>query len=345
VRSALTHTARKILPNDTAFQTGAGLVDPLEAFQYLSGTASLDAFGSALAYASVPSSQNPLAGPYYKAPPVVLAPPPWAAWVQGVGDWERRGILNPNDFARTQSTYGVQSGFDHIWQEVVAPGDYFVAGLFGSFMSSRAAFTTLPFGVRLEGPGVGAYAMWIDGAFSTDVTARADFFDLAEEFAAIAPSASLRVTAPGVAENIQYKFWLGGPTFFEPTMGYMFTRALFDGSGAALGFQDATTLRVQAGARLGSMLNLGGIVMVPTVTGLVYEDAIQQGTALSTSPALPTGAVLPLIPTDQGLVRGEVIPQLDFYFGNGFAAFLQGGVRFGREMAGETAKLGLMKVW
>jgi hypothetical protein len=85
--------------------------------------------------------------------------------------------------------------------------------------------------------------------------------------------------------------------------------------------------------------------VVPTLTGLVYENAIQHGTAVLTSPTLPAGVVLPLIPTDRGLVRGEVIPQLNFYFSNGLAAFLQGGVRFGRDMVGGTAKVGLMKTW
>jgi len=37
--------------------------------------------------------------------------------------------------------------------------------------------------------------------------------------------------------------------------------------------------------------------------------------------------------------------ELIFYFGNGFSAFLQGGVRFGREMVGGTAKAGLMREW
>jgi hypothetical protein len=351
IRAALTRTAKKILPNDKDLQTGAGLIDPAEAFAYLARSADLGEFDSALAYAPVPPSRNPLAGrydkaaPYYKAAPVVLGPPPWAAWVEGLGDWERRGALNANDFARNQSTYGTQGGFDRLWREVVAPGDYVVAGFFGSFMSSRAAFSTLPFSLRLEGPGVGAYAMWINGGLSTDVTARGDFFNLAENFAAVTPSFSVRVAAPGVAENIQYKYWLGGSTFFEPTMGYMYTRALFDGSGAAFGLQDGTTLRVQAGARVGSTFNFNDVRVVPTLTGLVYENAIQHGTAVLTSPTLPAGVVLPLIPTDRGLVRGEVIPQLNFYFSNGLAAFLQGGVRFGRDMVGGTAKVGLMKTW
>jgi hypothetical protein len=352
LRSTLTRTAKRILANDKDFRTGAGLVDPAEAFAYLTRGADLE-FEQALAYAPIEPNRNPLAGPYYnayKVAPAGLGPPPWAAWAEGLGDWERRGALNANDFARNQSTYGTQGGFDYMWRQVIVPGDYFVAGLFGSFMSARSGFSTLPFRVRVEGPGVGAYAMWVNGGFSTDVTARGDFFNLVEDFAGVTPRLSLRVSAPRVSENIQYKFWLdrfwlGGPTFFEPTMGYMYTRALFDGSGAGFGLNDATTLRLQAGARVGSVFDLNGTRVVPTLTALVYDNTIQRGTALSTNPTLPIGVVLPLVPTDQGLVRGEVIPELNFYFGNGFSAFLRGGVRFGREMVGGTAKAGLMREW
>jgi outer membrane autotransporter protein len=113
--------------------------------------------------------------PYYKAVPVP-APPLWSEWVQGLGDWERRGALNANDFARTQNTYGTQGGFDRLWREVVAPGDSVVVGLFGSYMASRAAFSTLPFNLRIEGPGVGAYAMWINGGLSTELCGRGELF-------------------------------------------------------------------------------------------------------------------------------------------------------------------------
>src|ERR1700680_836048 len=111
--------------------------------------------------------------------------------------------------------------------------------------------------------------MWINGGLSTDVTARGDFFNLAEDFSGVTPNLSLRVSAPGVSENIQYMFWLGGPTFFEPTMGYMYTRALSDGAGAAVSLKDATTLRLQGEARVGSVLDLNGTRVVPTLTALV----------------------------------------------------------------------------
>ena len=220
-----------------------------------------------------------------------------------------------------------------------APGDYLVTGVFGSWMQTRAAFSTVPATLRLDGPGIGAYAMWVWGGFSTDVIGKGDFFHLSEDFGGAAPNASLRVTAPGIAEDINYKFRVGEFSFLEPTVGYMMTRTLFDGSGAAFGFQDATTLRVQGGARFGTFIDLHGTLLVPSLTALVYENAIAQGTAINTN------AGLPLTPTDAGQVRGEVIPKLDFYFGGGYRAFLEAGIRFGHDLVGGAARVGLQKQW
>ena len=277
VRTALTRSARTILPGDNNFQTGAGLIDPVQAFEYLTRTADGSAFGRALAYAPGRASNNPLATPYYKVPiyraPPIL-PPTRSFWTKGIGDWERRGALNATDLPRSLSPYGVNSGFDHRWGDVFAPGDNFVAGIFGSWMQTRAVFSNMPVSLRLDGPGVGAYAMWVRGAFSTDVIGRGDFFNLAEDFGGTAPNANLHVTAPGVAENINYKYRLGEFSFAEPTVGYMMTRTMFGGSGAAFGLQDATTLRVQGGARFGTIIDLHGALLVPSLTALVYENAI-----------------------------------------------------------------------
>ena len=83
VRTALTRSAKVILPNDKAFQTGAGLVDPVAALEYLTRSADGSAFGKALAYAPSPASNNPLAQPYYKEPiyrPPPILPPTWSFW-------------------------------------------------------------------------------------------------------------------------------------------------------------------------------------------------------------------------------------------------------------------------
>jgi hypothetical protein len=86
---------------------------------------------SLLGYA--PSDKSPVYGadrnPIYKAPPAMAAGPTSAAWVEGLGDWEKRNPLNANDVGRTQDTYGVHAGFDGTWHNAWLPGDFVVAGL------------------------------------------------------------------------------------------------------------------------------------------------------------------------------------------------------------------------
>jgi len=118
------------------------------------------------------------ANPVYKAPPAMAAGPSWAAWVEGLGNWEKRTPLNANDVGRTQDTYGVHAGFDATWQNAWLPGDFVVAGLVTNWTSSRINLTGSPASLRLEGPGVGLYSMYVNGAFSADLVGKFDFLSL-----------------------------------------------------------------------------------------------------------------------------------------------------------------------
>ena len=76
------------------------------------------------------------------------------------------------------------------------------------------------------------------------------------------------------------------------------------------------------------------------VKGLVYSNVVASGTSIA------TGCFgLGVIPTDQGRVRGEIDPQLNLDFRNGYTAFLVGSVRFGEEIIGGSAMVGLRKQW
>jgi hypothetical protein len=44
---------------------------------------------------------------------------------------------------------------------------------------------------------------------------------------------------------------------------------------------------------------------------------------------------VPVTPTDQGLLRGEVDPELNVDFNNGYSAYVRGSVRFGSELVGD----------
>ena len=131
-----------------------------------------------------------------------------------------------------------------------------------------------------------------------------------------------------------------GTSFFEPTTGIQFTRTLFGGGEAPLGVRDGSTLRVQGGARIGTAWNTPAANVEVTLKGLVYSNVVASGTSIATG-----SFGLGVIPTDQGRVRGEIDPQLNLDFRNGCTAFLGGSVRFGEEIVGGSAKVGLRKQW
>jgi len=289
------------------------------------------------------ADRNPIYGadknPLYKAPPAppMAAGPTWATWVEGVGDWEKRSALNANDIGRTQDTYGIHAGLDATWKNAWLPGDFVVAGLVTNWTSSRISLSGSPATLRLEGPGVGLYSMYINGPWSADLVGKLDFLTLKEDFAGLAPNSSIGVTNAGISGNVQYKNKFGA-SFLEPTMGFSFTRTIFGDNAALMGLQDGSTLRLQAGARFGTAFNANGISFEPTLALLAYSNVIADGTSVATVPV-----AVPVTPTDQGLVRGEVDPELNLDFNNGYSAYVRGSVRFGSELVGGSAKVGLRK--
>jgi Autotransporter beta-domain len=300
-------------------------------------TFNLDDSFAPLGYASR-ANRNPV----YGADTAPLAPgvavgPTWATWVEGIGDWEKRSALNANDIGRTQNTYGVHAGLDATWKNAWLPGDFLVVGLVTNWTSSRISLTGSPATLRLEGPGVGLYSMYINGGFSADLVGKMDFLNLNEDFAGLAPNGSIGVTNGGVSGNVQYKNKFGA-SFLEPTMGFSFTRTMFGDNAALMGLQDGSTLRLQAGARFGTAFTANGISFEPTLALLAYSNVIADGTTVATVPV-----PVPVTPTDQGLVRGEVDPELNLDFNNGYSAYVRGSVRFGSELVGGSAKVGLRK--
>ena len=276
---------------------------------------------------------------FVKAPPApaAAAGPTWATWVEGIGDWEKRDPLNANDIGRTQNTYGVHAGLDATWQNTWLPGDFVVLGLVTNWTTSHINLTGSPASLRLDGPGVGLYSMYINGGFSADLVGKWDFLNLKEDFAGIIPDSSIGVTNAGVSGNIQYKNKFGN-SFFEPTAGFSFTRTMFGDNAALMGLQDGSTLRLQAGARFGAVFDINGIGVEPTLALLAYSNVIADGTSVST-----VSVPVPVVPTDKDRVRGEADPELNLDFKNGYSAYVRGTVRFGGELVGGSAKIGLRK--
>jgi hypothetical protein len=297
-----------------------------------------DSYG-ALGYSR--ETKKALPAPFYKAAPSpVSTGPSWGSWVEGLGDWQRNDPVAANDLQHFTSTYGAQAGIDGTWQGLTSGNDAVVVGVIASWMSSKVIYDGSPTSLTMSGPGIGAYATYLNGNFSTDLAIKGDFLRMNEDFGGATPGQSVDVTNFGVSGNVQYKIATSEKGFFEPTGGFSFTRTFFGDNAIALDLKDASTLRLQAGARFGTSLDVNAVKLEPTLKVLAYSNVVADGSSI-TSDAI--GAAI--VPTDQGKVRGELDPQLNADFGNGYSALLAGQVRFGDQLVGGSASLMLRKQW
>ena len=175
------------------------------------------------------------------------------------------------------------------------------------------------------------------------MTAKFDFLQMTQDFGGVAPDASVSVLNSGVSGNVQYKFSGTHSEFIEPTMGFTLTHVSFGSGGTALNLEDGYTVRLQAGARVSKTWDFGqGVSVDANLKALVYGDAVGQGTVAS---SLSGGTVLPLAPTDAGLIRGELDPELCFNLPNDYSVTVSGQARFGEAVAGGSVGVNLRKQW
>lgn len=304
---------------------------------YMPSSLSFDDNSSALSYTDKSSQSGPFSN--FKAQaPTPVAGPAWAGWGQAFGDWEHNGALTTADIAHTTDTYGVQFGTDGTWQGLTPAGGALVAGLVGSFMDSNVTFNGTPTSLRLEGGGFGLYQTFLQGAFSEDLTGKVDFLQLNENLGPGIPVNLVGLTNVGLSGNAQYLIKFDRGYFVEPTGGFSFTRTIFGAGASTLGLQDASTLRLQGGARFGSTFEMNGATVETSLKALIYSDVLAQGTSIVAG-TLGSG----ILPTDQGLVRGELDPEISVCLPENYTVTLSGVARFGQDLAGGSVKLALRK--
>jgi hypothetical protein len=295
----------------------------------------------ALGRANTSTKDNPLAS-YGATEAAAPSSPVWGTWVQGLGDSEHDAALSATDTARSSTTYTAQAGFDRTQQAVLSSDDALVLGVVSSWTSTRTGFEGSATKLRLQGPGVGLYSEYVRGGFSTDLTTKVDFLDLTEDFAGQAPDEPAKIVNAGVSGNLQYKITGKNNFFLEPTAGFSLTHTGFTSGAEALGLTDAYTLRLQTGGRVGTTLDLGeGTSVDASFKALLYGNAIAQGTSVVTSDALASA----ITPSDEGLVRGELDPEICFNLPHDFSLTLSGQYRFGRDLSAGSAGINLRKQW
>jgi hypothetical protein len=299
-----------------------------------------------LSYASSPQKKNPLANLYNAAPAETPANPVWGTWLQGLGDWEHDRPLAITDFAHSTSTYTGQGGVDYTKQGILSADDALVLGLVSSWMNGHTGYHLSPVTLDLSGPGIGLYTEYVRGGFSTDVTVKVDFLQMREDFAGTAPNVLDGLVNQGVSGNAQYKFtgFMGSDkSFIEPTAGFSLTHTSFASPGAH-SLEDAYTVKLQAGARIGTTWDLGsGVSVDANLKALIYGDAIAQGTSVAGASDAVFTFNTPISPTDAGYVRGELDPELCFNLPDNYSLTLSGQLRYGQAIYGGSAGVNLRK--
>jgi hypothetical protein len=163
--------------------------------------------------------------------------------------------------------------------------------------------------------------------------------NLNQNFGGVAPNSSIGIINAGVNGDVQYKVTFADNSFIEPTTGVAFTHTMFQGGATALDLQNASTVRVQGGARAGNGFDLGnGVSVDASLRGLIYCNVLAQNASNDAS-IFATA----ITPSDQGLIRGEVDPSLAFNLPHGYSVTLSGSVRFGQALVGGSAGINLRK--
>ena len=293
--------------------------------------------------------------------------------VVGIGG---AGLATPMNlsFTTKATTGGFVAGADRTFRNFGAGGGTLITGILTGYLWSNLSSSTTSSPVaatpevgtglgtlsgHLSGPSVGAYATYFLNGFSTDLTLKVDFLHLNETFTDslsfsdgnnpavttfAAGAGSTNLNNYGIVWNIQQKIFLSNATWVEPTAGLKYYIADYDSDAAALGLADGHVLRLQGGARLGTQFFWNNVVVTPVLTGLVYDDVIVSGLALTDAAFIGTAGGIASAATE-GKVRGQGIGAVKFDYGNGLSSFVQADVRGGSDYFGYGGRAGVRFVW
>jgi hypothetical protein len=300
-----------------------------------------------------------------------------AAWAYGFGGYERRtadfqttfqavnGPVVPENVNVVSNTgiWGVVSGADLTFP--IGTAGALITGVLTGYMASDvnlSAISTSPTinnpgttssatHIHLNGPSAGAYATAFQGPVSGDLTFKADFLNINENvFQALGccnpPHLSFgtdfaHVDNLSAIGNLNYRFPLYPNAWVEPTVGFNYTYSLYNSAAQALGLASGYVLRLQVGPRLGADFFWYHVHVTPTITALIYDDVIVTGGPIV------NGAFVggPLLPSDEGQLRGEGIFAVNFDYGNGLSSFVLGMIYGGQDLFGAGGKAGLRYQW
>ncbi len=269
------------------------------------------------------------------------AGPRSALWIKGSGSWvERDTTVTLEDPAATVDTGSDQNIYSILGGADFKPGGAdsdFRIGIFGGYVTSDLDFSLVGTDADYQGGTVGAYAAYNNGGFYADVTVKGDFLDANYEFAGEKVQAD--VGSIGVAANTGYRMYMGA-AFLEPILSaaYVHTEVDdFDAFQGTVSFDDGTSIRAGAGARVGTSFLTGSAVTELSLLGKVWNEFEDSNTVVVTA----GGSTFTAEDDIEG-VFGEVAATATVKsLSNGLSGFVSANGKFGDEFTSYGASAGV----
>jgi hypothetical protein len=283
------------------------------------------------AFAALGYSGDPKSPIVMKAPGAQPSPVSYSAWVQGFVDYENRtGTFDGTDIGRNTLIGGGIAAADVTIQRLTSASDAVVFGILTGDLTATVRNADGS-SALVRGPSAGVYSAYVNGPFSIDGTFKTDFFALNETDAGVVTPLGLdNYVTTG---NVNYKQDMG-TWWFQPTAGASYTRTVWNAESTADGFSDGTDVRLQGGARFGSGFDWSGVHFDQSVTVLAYDDVLISGGTLATA----TG--VPMAPTDEGKIFGQVIGKLEAQLTPNWAVNVEGEFRGSTDVYGVAGRIG-----
>jgi hypothetical protein len=302
------------------------------------------------------------------APPAYVGPT-YAFWAHGFGDWEKRdinttgdnaGLPNASTLDRRMTTWGFLGGADVTLRQG-GPGVW-ILGVLTGYMSADVKLSGKSIGnaanvtnlgtvstvnATISGPSVGGYATYANGPFSADVTLKVDFLEIDQSYresyigngstAVSTGAVTVDLTNVTVGGNVNYRIPVTPMFWYEPTAGFRYTNSSVGSNAAIIGLDDGSVFRLQGGVRFGWENMWGPGRLLTTITGLAYSDVSVDGLVINTAGFVGS----PVLPNDEGKVRGMGIFTLNYDNNAGIIWYGQADVRGGEDYFGVGGRLGV----
>ncbi|MGZ8352947.1 MAG: autotransporter outer membrane beta-barrel domain-containing protein [Allosphingosinicella sp.] len=209
-------------------------------------------------------------------------------------------------------------------------------GVTGGFGDGDAVFDVTGNRVEFDVKNIGAYAQLRSGGLWANGLVKMDWIDLTTQPGA-GLSAKFDARSFGAMLNLGYRAELG-LFFVEPSAGIAWVKTDIDSyqsGGATVDFDDAESLRAQAGLRVGAELGVGESATLTPYVGVRAFDELRDGN----TNRFTLGATLPLADDSPG-THGRAEAGFSLRTGN-LEAFVRGELDFAGDTEGKSIRGGI----